>query len=69
MRYLEVEDVLRLHALEVGPGVPLRDRGLLESAVARPRQSAFGEDANPTLHLKAAALLQSLAQNTRYLAC
>jgi death-on-curing protein len=27
------------------------------------KQSAFGEDAYPTLHLKAAALLQPLAQN------
>jgi len=63
VRYLHVHDVLYLHALEVGPDVPLRDRGLLESAVARPQQSAFGEDAYPTLHLKAAALLQSLAQN------
>lgn len=58
-----MHDVLYLHALEVGPDVPLRDRGLLESAIARPQQSAFGEDAYPTLHLKAAALLQSLAQN------
>lgn len=66
MRYLTVDDVLYLHALEVGPGVPLRDRGLLESAVARPRQSAFGEDAYPTVHLKAAALLQSLAQNQSF---
>ena len=63
MRYLSVDDVLYLHALEVGRHVPLRDRGLLESAVARPQQSAFGEDAYPNLHLKAAALLQSLAQN------
>lgn len=63
MRYLSVDDVLHLHALEVGQRVPLRDRGLLESAVARPQQSAFGEDAYATVHLKAAALLQSLAQN------
>lgn len=63
MRYLSVEDVLHLHALEVGPQVPLRDRGLLESAVTRPQQSAFGEDAYPSVHLKAAAMLQSLAQN------
>lgn len=43
--------------------VAVRDIGLLESAVARPRASAFGEDAYPTLHLKAAALLESLARN------
>ncbi len=67
MRYLSLDNVLYLHALEVGPGVPLRDRGLLESAVARPQQSAFGEEAYPSLHLKAAALLQSLAQNQAFL--
>src|SRR4051812_41717858 len=66
MRYLTVDDVCYLHALEVGPHVPLRDRGLLESAVARPQQSAFGEDAYATVHLKAAAMLQSLAQNQAF---
>ena len=66
MRYLSADDVVYLHALEVGPQVPLRDRSLLESAVARPQQSAFGEDAYPTVHLKAAALLQSLAQNQAF---
>jgi len=66
VRYLTVEDVCHLHALEVGRHVPLRDRGLLESAVARPQQSAFGEDAYATVHLKAAAMLQSLAQNQAF---
>ena len=41
----------------------LRDRGLLESAVARPRASAFGVDAYPDLASKAAALLHSLILN------
>lgn len=36
---------------------------LLDSAINRPQQSAFGEDAYPTLFLKAAALFESLAQN------
>ena len=52
-----------LHLLEVGDGVGLRDRNLLEAAVERPRQSAFGEDAYPTIESKAAALLESLARN------
>ncbi len=63
VRYLEVDEVLRLHLLEVGEGVGLRDRNLLEAAVERPRQSAFGEDAYPTIESKAAALLDSLARN------
>ena len=47
----------------MGPGVGLRDGHLLEAAVERPRQSAFGEDAYPTFAAKAAALCESLAQN------
>jgi len=41
----------------------LRGRGLLESAVARPFQSAFREDAYPSIHEKAAALFHSLIAN------
>lgn len=62
-RYLDVDEVLRQHQLEVGKGVGLSDRNLLEAAVERPRQSAFGEDAYPTFASKAAALLDSLARN------
>ncbi|SOD60751.1 death on curing protein [Streptomyces zhaozhouensis] len=41
----------------------MRDWGLLQSAVARPQSSVFGEDAYPTPFEKAAALLHSLASN------
>ncbi|MGO9560302.1 MAG: type II toxin-antitoxin system death-on-curing family toxin [Acidimicrobiales bacterium] len=59
--YLDLEDLLALvRALEIGP---VRDLGLLDSATARPRSSAFGDDAYPTLDLKAAALLHSLTRN------
>src|SRR3954471_6438574 len=59
-RYLPFEDVLR----QVGrAGWVVRDLGLLASAVARPAATAFGEDAYPTLWLKAAALCQSLDNN------
>jgi death-on-curing family protein len=40
-----------------------RDINLLESAVARPFQSAFGEDAYPTLLEKAVAFFHSLNSN------
>ena len=40
-----------------------RDRALLESAVNRPFQSAFGEDAYPEVIGKAAALFHSLVAN------
>jgi len=41
----------------------VRDYGLLESALARPRATAFGEDAYAGIHDKAAALLHSVARN------
>jgi death on curing protein len=46
----------------VGPG-GCRDINLLESAIARPFQSAFGEDAYPTILEKAVALFHSLTSN------
>lgn len=59
--YLDLEDLLGLvRALGAGP---VRDVGLLDSAAGRPRSSVFGEDAYPTLPLKAGALLHSLARN------
>ncbi|GGD82733.1 type II toxin-antitoxin system death-on-curing family toxin [Paenibacillus nasutitermitis] len=41
----------------------VKDHGLLESAVHRPQQCVFGEDAYPNLFDKAAALLESLVKN------
>lgn len=61
VEYLRLEDLLGL-IRRLGLG-PVRDVGLLDAAVARPRSSAFGTDAYPTLALKAAALLHSLARN------
>ena len=61
VEYLDLEDLLGLvRALGVGP---VRDVGLLDSAAARPRSSALGETAYPSLDLKAAALLHSVARN------
>ena len=61
VEYLDLEDMLALVAV-LGLG-PVRDVGLLESACARPRTTAFGLDAYATLEAKAAALLHSLARN------
>jgi death-on-curing protein len=58
---LDVEDLLHVAERVLGQ-VTIRDLGLLEAAAARPSASAFGESAYPTLHLKAAALLHSLAR-------
>ena len=62
-RYLTVEQALRIARAAVGGPVDVRDVGLLESAVHRPRASMFGQDAYPDLFSKAAALLHSLAGN------
>ncbi len=62
MIYLDLDDILHV-ARRLLPAVELRDVGLLEAAAARPRASAFGADAYPTIHAKAAALLHSIARN------
>ena len=61
--YLDLEDLLEIARAAVGTDPAVTDYGLLESALVRPRASVFGQDAYPDLHLKAAALFQSLARN------
>jgi death-on-curing protein len=61
--YLTLDDVLAAAEAHLGHPAEVGDYGLLESAVARPQATVFGEDAYPTIHEKAAALLQSLAAN------
>ena len=58
--YLDLEDALQQIS---GAGFYLKDLGLLDSALARPRTSLFGEDAYLELELKAAALMHSLVKN------
>ncbi|GLP76650.1 toxin Doc [Mycobacterium antarcticum] len=61
--YLDLDDLLEVAREAVGGHIAVGDYGLLESALARPRASVFGQDAYPDLHLKAAALLHSVARN------
>lgn len=59
--YLTLEDPLTLAAdLEVGP---VRDLGLLDAAVHRPRAGLYGREAYPDLDAKAAVLLDSVLRN------
>lgn len=61
VEYLTLEDLLTLAA---DLGVPeVRDVGLLDSAAHRPRASVFAQDAYPSLHEKAAVLLESIVRN------
>lgn len=60
-RYLTLDNLLAL--VELGQLQAVRDLGLLDSAAQRPRSSAFGEDAYPTLDEKAAVILESIVRN------
>ena len=64
--YLSVEQVLSLHKALVGQfgGTSgMRERGALESALARPAMTFGGDDLYADLAAKAAALMQSLVLN------
>lgn len=58
--YLDLEDALQLISRA---GFYVKDLGLLGSALARPKTTVFGEDAYPSLELKAAALMHSVIKN------
>jgi len=61
IEYLSLEDVLALiDNVSVGP---MRDIGLLDSAVHRPQVTVFGRHAYPDINEKAAVLLESLVGN------
>ena len=59
-QFLELEDAIELVARA---GFYVKDLGLLDSALARPKTTLFGEDAYPELELKAAALVHSVIKN------
>ena len=65
--FLNLDDVLDLCRKLLGDPPPVRDIGLLGSAVARPQTTLGEEDAYPTITEKAAALLQSLVINHAHL--
>lgn len=66
IEYLSVEQLLRLHELQVrrfGGSEGLRDRAALEAAAARPAATFGGEDLYPDVAAKAAAVMHSLVAN------
>ena len=63
VEYLDTEDLVELACQLLGDPPPIRDIGLLGAAAARPRASAFGQDAYPDVWSKAGALLQSVVNN------
>lgn len=68
MRYLTSKEVVFLNIFLIKQYSPKEQAGvkhanLLESAIARPKQTLYGKSAYPTIDLKAAALFESLCQN------
>jgi death-on-curing protein len=66
VEYLSIGQALALHTQQLrryGGRSGLRDRGALESALARPAATFDGEDLYPDIADKAAALMHSLALN------
>jgi death-on-curing protein len=64
--FLDIDDVLEIHASQIaehGGSEGLRDRGLLESAIAQPMAQFDGQFLNQDLFEMAAALLLSLVRN------
>jgi death-on-curing protein len=59
-RYLDLEVFVRQCERQ---GFVVRDLGLIQSAISRPETSLFGEPAYPSIDLKGAALMESLARN------
>lgn len=69
-RALTTVEAIGIHdaSLERFGGLPgVRDEGLLESALAQPYQSAFGQDLYPTIEAKAARLCYGIAKNHPFL--
>jgi death on curing protein len=65
-KFLDTETVLRLHDRQIerfGGMTGVRNRGLMESALAQPQATFGGELLHPTLADQAAAYLYHLAKN------
>ncbi len=66
IQYLSLIQVLAIHDIMIkrfGGSLGIRDRGLIESAIARPNASFDGKDLYKSLFDKTAALLHSLLKN------
>ena len=63
MTYLTLEDLFAIVERMFGTTRMVRDAGLLDASAYRPQATMFGDDLYPTIHLKAAALMESLVCN------
>ncbi|HHL0974288.1 TPA: type II toxin-antitoxin system death-on-curing family toxin [Bacillus cereus] len=72
VKYITTTEVILLNELaikRITPSEPVgvKELGLLASAVNRPKSSALGDDAYPTIFEKAAALFESIGKNHAFL--
>lgn len=70
MKYLSPEQVLFIHSrlIDAAGGIHgVRDVGLLQSALSRPKATFEGKDLYPDLFHKAAALMEALARNHAFI--
>ena len=67
MKYLTVEDIIRINAKLItktsqGELIGIKDASALDMAINQPKQIVFGEDLYPTIYDKAAILAINLAK-------
>lgn len=70
MIYLDLEEVLRIHErmiVQYGGSFGILNQGALESALAAPQQTMFGEDLYPDVASKAAILFYLLVKNHAFM--
>ncbi len=68
--FIEMDDVLKIHQIlieQFGGSHGIRDKGLLESALAQPKATFFGELLHPTIYEQAGAYLYHIAKNHPFL--
>ncbi|BAY87068.1 death-on-curing family protein [Calothrix parasitica NIES-267] len=71
-KFLSVRDAIEIHLDQVasfGGTAGVRDEGLLESALAQPQATFFGEYLHPTIYEQAAAYLYHIAKNHPFIDC
>jgi death-on-curing protein len=66
--YLTTNQVITINTVQIRLYSPqelvgVKSPSLLDSAINRPMQSVFGDDAYPSIYEKAAALFESIAKN------
>ena len=63
MKFVGLAELLELFALTERFEAPVRDLGAIEAAIHRQNSVVYGHELYPTLDLKVAALMESLARS------